>query len=290
MKKIAITTKHDLVEDKQVLVDLLTCLSAANKEIFLDENAERNLEKNKIPYQKYDFRKKVDLLIVVGGDGTVLRAIRALEDLKTPIFGINMGRLGFLVGTPPAKMKSALASLWKDKFTVDWRMMLKVEIVRQKKVFKTFRALNEVSISQTVSRMIELSAAIDGYNIATFRADGFIIATPTGSTAHSLSAGGPILHSKMEAFILTPISPHSFNQKPIVITPEKVITVEPASLNREDMVITIDGQISEALQKGDSLRVSRYETRAQFLRLPAETFFKTIKTKLGWGKNFNART
>ncbi len=290
MKKIAITTKHDLRKDREVLPKIIKFLQKKEKTVLIDKNCEINLLKTIEGCGEYDFKEKIDLLIVVGGDGTALRAVRALEDLKTPLLGINTGTLGFLSEVGPDEFENACEQIWQGEFTVDSRMLLAVEIVRRGKVVHSFRALNEVVIDQkNVSRLIELSTYVDDAMIAKFRADGFIVATPTGSTAHSLSAGGPILHPKMEAFVLTPISPHSFNQKPIVITPEKIIEVKPTGRNRENNAVTIDGQISEELKKGDTVKIYKYSKKAKFLRLLHENFFSTIKIKLGWGKSFKKR-
>lgn len=290
MKKIAITTKHNLENDKGVVPKIIEFLQSRGKTVLLDKNCQANLSKPVKNCGIYDFKEPVDLVLVIGGDGTMLRAVRALEDLKTPIFGINTGTLGFLSEVPPKDLKNAYDQIEKGDFTVDSRMLLTVEVISKGKPVQSFRALNEVVIGQNyVSRLIELSTFVDNDLIAKFRADGFIVATPTGSTGHSLSAGGPILHPKMEAFVLTPISPHAFNQKPIVITPEKVIEVKPTGRNKENNAITIDGQVSAELNKGDYVRIYRHKEKAKFLRLLQENFFSTIKYKLGWGKTFRNR-
>ena len=285
MNKIAITTKHELNGGVKTLAKLVECLLSAGKEVLLDSNAQKNWQGE--PMEEYDYEKKVDLLMVLGGDGTVIRAVRNMKDFSVPMFGINMGRLGFLVGTAPENINSACQMLWETKFTLDKRMLLHTEIIRDGKVLETFVSLNEMVVGQSsVARLVELSVKVNDELIADFRSDGLIVATPTGSTAHSLSAGGPILHPKMEAFILTPICPHSFNQKPIVITSEKIIEVAPMGKGKEDFCITIDGQISQDLEKGDIIRIKKHPYKAKFLRLEEENFFKTIKGKLGWGSSF----
>jgi NAD+ kinase len=256
--------------------------------VFLDQNARKNLSEEVKNCQNFEFDNSVDLLVVVGGDGTVLRATRYMKDLNVPLLGINVGRLGFLAEIKTEHFDNTCQLIWEGQFTKDPRMLLKVELVRDGEVVLTHRALNEFTIGLSeVSRIIELDISVDSYPVSHVLADGFIVATPTGSTAHSLSAGGPILHPKMEAFILTPIAPHSFTQKPIVITPEKVIEIKPKGRNRENIMITMDGQVSEKIEKGDVIRISKHEEKVCFLRLLDESFFKTIKAKLFWGEGFN---
>ena len=273
--------------EPKVVSDLIFALnSCGGKEIFLNENA-RNFCENHDEFEIFNFEQKVDLIFSLGGDGRILKTVRNLKYFSTAIFGINAGHLGFLSEIPPTDLPRVCGELFAGKFSVDSRMLLRAEVFRAGKVISEFRVLNEVVVGQSsVARLADLPVKIDGAPIANFRADGLICATPTGSTAHSLSAGGPILHPKTEAIILTPIAPHAFSQKPIVLPPEKKIKIEPKHENREEIVLTADGQIFEKLEPGDEIQISKFDQKVKFLRLESESFFETLRSKLGWGERF----
>ncbi len=287
MQKIAVCTKIDLGKKKQILVDVINFLTKQNKEIFLTKTAIKNLpEYHNLNYEIYDFIKKVDLIITIGGDGTALSASKKLLDLSIPIFGINAGRLGFLAEIQPENFENTCSNLWKGNFVIDERMLLSIKVIRKSKIIQSFRALNEVVITQdSIAKIVELPTMINDIPIANFRADGLIIATPTGSTAHSLSAGGPIVYPKMDAIILTPMSAHSFTQKPIVISPNEIIKV--FQKNKEYMLcVTVDGDTSGSIESDCYFEISKYPEKVKFIRLPNENFFNTIRNKLGWGEEF----
>lgn len=194
-----------------------------------------------------------------------------------------MGRLGFLSEIPPVQVRKTLDKIFAGKFTVDRRMMLHVELYRKGKKIKTFHALNEVAIAQaTLCRLISLKTKVDGLKLANFSADGLLVATPTGSTAYSLSAGGPIVHPALSAMILTPICPHSFNQKPVVLPDNKKIEITVAS-DYKMMNLTVDGQQNVKVKNGDVIKI-RKGGYAEFLRLPTEHYFMNLRNKLGWGE------
>jgi len=177
MQKIAITTKHELNEGKKVLEHLVDCLLSFGKEVLLDDNALENWNGQNL--EEYDYKKHIDLLIILGGDGTVIRAVRQMQDFSVPMFGVNMGRLGFLVGTAPENIENACSLLWNNKFTLDERVLLFVEIIRNGEVIHDFIALNEVVVGQSsVARLVELSVLVNDELVADFRSDGLIIATP----------------------------------------------------------------------------------------------------------------
>jgi NAD+ kinase len=286
MEKIAITTRSKL-KYPQKLLAVLECLRGCNKKVYLDDHAQFNLPKTSLNWQHFDWSEEIDLLIVMGGDGTVLRACRSLQDFRVPILGINAGNLGFLSEIKADNFTKVCDFFWQGNYSLDQRMLLKIEVLKAGKVIQKFRALNELAIKHSlISRIIELPMKIDTIDVATYRADGLIIATPTGSTAHSLSAGGPIVHPKMAALIVTPISPHSFSQRPIIIPPEKTITINPIS-TREKIALTIDGQVCEIIEDDSEIRITRSKQTIQFLRLYNENFFTTLRGKLGWGAGFS---
>jgi len=283
MNKIGITAKHTNVERfTPVLKRLYEYLKKAEKDVYIEKHVADLIGLKKYK-EFYRGQTDVDLLLVLGGDGTILSVVRTMRKFNTKIFGINIGNLGFLSEIPPVQIHKTLSKIFKGEYTIDSRLMLSIELVRNKKVIKKFHALNEAVISQgTLARLINLKTEVNGKKLTTYFADGLIIATPTGSTAYSLSAGGPIVHPSLKTFIITPICPHSFTQKPIIIPDDKKIEVTVE--NRKHQIhLTIDGQESASLEDGDIVRIVR-DGEAHFVRLPTESFFKTLREKLDWGR------
>jgi len=283
MKKIGITAKHKNVERfAPAFRRIYEYLKKTNKDIYVEKHVA-----DIIKLKKYkEFRRgktAVDLLLVLGGDGTILSVVKTMEKFNTKIFGINFGNLGFMSEIPPFEISKTLAKIFSGNYTIDKRLMLSVEIIRNGKCIKKFHALNEAVISQgSLARLINLRTTVNNKKLTTYHADGLIIATPTGSTAYSLSAGGPIVYPTLSTIIITPICPHSFTQKPIVIPAEKKVEVIVES-KKKQVNLSIDGQESLALEHDDIIRIKR-DGEAHFVRLPTESFFKTLREKLDWGR------
>ncbi|QQR83853.1 NAD(+)/NADH kinase [Candidatus Peregrinibacteria bacterium] len=252
------------------------------KDVYVQKHIATTLQLKE--YQRFHVAKKhVDLIIVMGGDGTILSTVRRLPTLNTHLFGINLGTLGFMSEIPPTNIARTLNKIFDGEFTVDERFTLEIEVRRGNEVIQNFRALNEAVITQgTLARLIRLATKVNDRTLTTYHADGLIVATPTGSTAYSLSAGGPIMYPSMQGFILTPVCPHSFTQKPIVIPCDKRIDIIVKS---EDELInlTMDGQTNMRLQHEDQVRIRR-GGEIRFVRLPSESFFDTLRQKLHWGE------
>lgn len=233
--------------------------------------------------------KQIDLLLVLGGDGTILRAIREVDDFNVPILSINRGTVGFLSELTLPEAPTMIPHFLKGKGTVEARSMLEVHATRGRKKIWSGMVLNEAVVSQgAISRLIDLKTSVNGDPLATFHADGVIISTPTGSTAYSLAAGGPIVHPEMQATILTPINPHSFTQKPIVLPAEHEIEVtiltKPNKFGDVQVSLTLDGQTYVTLQRNDTVHAVLSRYTAKFLRLNEETYFSTLRNKLKWGE------
>ena len=283
MQKIGITAKRTNVERfEKVFRRVYDCLKKFDKDIYIEKHVAKIIGLKKC--KEFNRGKtNVDLLLVLGGDGTILSVVRSMRKFDTKIFGINIGRLGFMSEIPPVQIHKTLAKIFAGDYTIDKRLMLQVEVVRNKKIIKKFHALNETVISQgALARLINLRTKVNKKKLTTYHADGLIISTPTGSTAYSLSAGGPILYPTINAFILTPIAPHSFTQKPIVIPASKKIEITVDTKSKR-ISLSIDGQESMALQYKDEVRI-RADGFAYFIRLPYESFFQTLREKLDWGK------
>ncbi|MBN2087014.1 NAD(+)/NADH kinase [Candidatus Peregrinibacteria bacterium] len=281
MKRVAIASRLHLEKHEKTFHSIVRYLKKEKKELFLEKRV-ADLMKIKKYNEFIPGETEVDLVLVLGGDGTILRVVNKMKDINTKFFGINMGHLGFLSEIPPVQITKSLGRIFAGHYTIDKRMMLQINLERDKKKINKFHALNEVSITQgTLSRLITLKAKVNGKKLANYRSDGLIVSTPTGSTAYNLSAGGPIVYPTMKAIIITPICPHSFNQKPIVIPDNKKVSILVAS-DYETINLTIDGQQSLLLKNDDIVHV-KLGSSVEFIRLPNENYFQTLRQKLGWG-------
>jgi NAD+ kinase len=252
------------------------------KELFLEDTL-RAAGSRAQPFRPED-AASLDLLLSLGGDGTLLRAARLLGGCRVPILGVNLGNLGFLTSVAPEQLDEALAAVDSGEVLLDERMALGVEAVAADgTTHGIYRALNDAVLQRGgVARMIRLRVLAGSEEVGTYSADGIILATPTGSTAYSLSAGGPIVAPAVECILATPVSPHTLAIRPLVLPAEERVTIEVLSPS-DNLVLTIDGQESAALAMGDRLVVSRDPQRVLLLRLPGQTFFGTLRRKLRWG-------
>jgi NAD+ kinase len=225
-----------------------------------------------------------DLLLVLGGDGTLLAAARVAAPRGIPILPINMGSLGFLTSFMLDELYHALEDILAGRVIVSERVMLHAELERRDKILDKQTVLNEVVINKgALARMIELELSIDGDFVCRYRADGLIVASPTGSTAYSLSAGGPIVHPSVESFIITPICPHTLSDRPVVIADTSIVDVK-LSAGTESVFLTLDGQKGIPLQATDRVRVSRAHQRLKLIQTPNKSYFDILRSKLKWGE------
>ena len=222
----------------------------------------------------------LDALLTLGGDGTMLRGARLLEGRQVPVLGINLGKLGFLTSCGRDEVEPAIRALAAGDFLAESRMTLEASIAGSG---KRWMALNDVVIHKGgFARVVRLRVAINGETVATYAADGLVIATPTGSTAYSLSAGGPVVVPTVESIVLTAVAPHTLAIRPLVLPPSAEVTVE-ADDGPEELLVTVDGQTGTSFQGGQTLVVRRGEKAVQVVRFPGTTFFSRLRRKLGWG-------
>lgn len=226
----------------------------------------------------------VDLLVTFGGDGTLLRGARLVAAHHTPVLGVNLGHLGFLTSIVPDALEHAMDQLASGDYWLDVRFTLGARVVSAAgREGPGYIALNDAVLHKGgFARVVRLAVRVNGENVGAYSADGIIIATPTGSTAYSLSAGGGIVVPTMECLLATPISPHTLALRPLVIPADAEVEVEIRS-DDADVVLTVDGQEGEALASGDRLVVSRGAATVPLVRFPGQTFFSTLRRKLGWG-------
>jgi NAD+ kinase len=224
-----------------------------------------------------------DVALVLGGDGTVLHTARRMGDQPTPVLGVNLGRLGFLADLTPRDFLERLGDLADRRFTVDNLMTLSCSLKSRGGPTRQFRGLNDVVLRAAPTfRLVEITLSIDGEDVMTYRGDGLILATPVGSTAHSLSAGGPILPPDAHMFVVTPVCPHTLTQRPLVDSTHKVYEMVPCAEGVNTFLV-VDGQVQVPLSAGDRVVVRRGNTPFPMVRLPGHSFYRTLRDKLGWG-------
>jgi NAD+ kinase len=230
---------------------------------------------------------RVQLAVVVGGDGTLLHAARRMAPHGVPLFGVNLGRLGFLADVPLSRMVPDIGRILDGDYVTQERMMLAVEVRGGETLRASHLAFNDAVVSKgAIERLIEVRVRVDGEFVTTVRADGVIVATPTGSTAYALSAGGPILHPTLEALILVPICPHTLSQRPIALPAGSVIELGPTELEAGEAHVALDGRVVADLAVGDTVQVRRANRTVRLIRVPNHSDFEALRSKLGWGETF----
>ncbi len=281
-KSIGILTKPKFPEVRDTLLGVAAWLRARSIDVLLDTTSAALLnEVGGIP--KTQLAQKADVLLVLGGDGTILNAARLAAERSIPILGVNMGGLGFLTEVRLDDLYPSLERVFANDFTLDERLMLATHVHRHGETVARGIVLNDVVISKgTLARMIELHIAIDGQFVTNLRGDGLIIGTPTGSTAYSLSAGGPIMNPALQALILTPICPHTLTHRPLIVPGNVVIEVTLTSKDEGSMA-TLDGQVGVSITQGDTAVIQTSDYRTQLIRFPESHYYEVLREKLKWG-------
>ena len=284
MKRLGIVAKTDRDEARTVVPQLLEwCAARGIQPILEKETAGVCPQATCGVVGRSELPSQSDLLLVLGGDGTLLSMARMVGDLGVPILGVNLGGLGFLTATTLGEMRPALETLLAGGMEVEERMMLSARLRRGGHSVGDYLALNDVVITKSaMSRIIDLSVSVGGLHAISYRADGLIISTPTGSTAYNLSAGGPILFPTMDAVVLTPIAPHTLSNRPVAVPGAQRIEV---TLHVEqDVMLTMDGQVGVPLRERDVVEVQKAGARIRLVRFPQKDFFSVLRTKLKWGE------
>ena len=226
---------------------------------------------------------KVDVILVLGGDGTFLTVAKLIDKRPVPLLGINFGTLGFLTEISIEEIDECIERLLGGEFVVENRPVLRVKVVRRNGHVSIYRCVNEVAIKRdTLARIIEVEVKADGEYVTTFRGDGVIVATPTGSTAYSLSAGGPIIYPTLNAMLLTPICPHTLTLRPLVLKGEICLTAS-LKTESENVMVVFDGQEGIELRLGDLIEITRSPYDLLILRDPRKSYYQTLREKLKWG-------
>ena len=283
LSSVGICVKRDQPQVAERVATLEEWLHDRGVEVVLDREAARWLARPGAELE--DLAARVDLLIVLGGDGTLLAAARAIGERAVPLLGVNLGTLGFLAETSSDELYDALERAFAGRLVIAERMRLDVEVERGGHVVERHLALNDAVIGKSaLSRMIDLEMRTDGGFVTTYHSDGLIVATPTGSTAYSLSAGGPILLPEGESIVLTPICPHTLTQRPLVLPDHYRIEILVLDTRGGDVHLTVDGQVGIPLEQGDRVAVARSAHPARLLVSPHRSPFAVMREKLRWGE------
>lgn len=282
-KTVAIISKPDRPELRQVLPALEKWLQQRNYAVVVDEESAAYFSASAVMPRGDLAARSPELALVLGGDGTLLSAARAVAKAGTLILGVNLGTLGFLTELPLADLYPALEAVAKGEYAVESRSMLRCVLVREGNVIATHYALNDVVVSKSaIARLNYFELFVDSEFVSSYKADGLIIATPTGSTAYSLGAGGPILKPDVDAFVITPVSPHGLTHRPVVVRDSVEIEIH-VKTGQEEAYLSLDGQVGMPLRDGDIARCVKAEHPARLLRFE-KTFFEVLATKLKWGE------
>jgi NAD+ kinase len=267
-----------------VVPPLLAWLGERKIQVYVDKETQACLNPSVPGLPREEMAAKVQLLIALGGDGTLLSAARALGGHKVPILAVNVGGLGFLTSVTLDEMFPVLEKVLAGQHQTSERMMLDAEILCNGKAAERQTALNDaVANKAALARMLIFDVYIDSHHVGRYRADGLIVATPTGSTAYSLAAGGPIVHPDLEAFVITPICPHMLTNRPLVIPDTARVEID-FSAGEEPVYLTLDGQTGFQLGPKDRVAITKSSHRVAFIRPTQKTYFEILRSKLRWGE------
>jgi NAD+ kinase len=279
-KRIGIIINRSKPKALQFAGELLQALRKRDADVVLEPAAAEELGLPGFGLPVEEFPGRVDLVFVLGGDGTLLGVARRFADHRLPILGFNVGNLGFLTEAEPDDLDTAVDRVLAGDYMIESRLMLLAEVIRDGAVVERGTALNDVGIVKgAFGRMITCEVRMDGMDLGTYSGDGLIVSTPTGSTAYSLSCGGPIVYPGIQTLLLTPICPHTLTSRPMVLPAEAELEVRPSSVHRE-MCVSIDGQIGYALHEGDLVRVRRSPFPALLIKWQDRSFFEVVRRKL----------
>lgn len=273
-------------EDTGCLVEAITWLRERGCEVVVERRTHQLWKGPRPQISTFSPRDipSLTFVLVIGGDGTLIGAARLVGEHEVPIYAVNMGKLGFLTDTTIDNMFDGLERILSGRSTEETRVRLRAEVLRNGLVVKTFDALNDICINKSaLARMVSLHTRIDEKYLTDYRSDGLIIASATGSTAYSLSAGGPILLPSMEAVVVAPICPHTLSARPLILPHEKPIEVTLMTED-EDVYLTIDGQVGMEMKFQDTVKVSLSPYRTRLLRSQEQDFFHVLRKKLRWGE------
>jgi NAD+ kinase len=284
MKTVAIMSKPLQPALERIAPEVVKWLKGNGYAVLIDQETASYLTSHPALPRDQLASEKPEFVLVLGGDGTLLAAARALAETKIPVLGVNLGTLGFLTEVSLSELYPTLEALVENRCAVEIRSMLHCHLMRQGERVAHFDALNDAVIHKSaMARILEFEIRVDDRFIASYRADGLIVATPTGSTAYSLAAGGPVVSPDVDAFIITPISPHMLTHRPVVVKDTSVVKVVVIG-TPEEAFLTVDGQVGIPVLEGDHITCKKSARQVRLLRHADRTFFDILRMKLKWGE------
>ena len=289
IKRIGLVVKPHQPEALKTICELTQWLAARGIELVGGPEIERDriqqqtgCSVREVPSDK--LAQEVDLVLVLGGDGTMIATARMIRDSDVPVLGVNFGGLGYLAEFRIEELHSALEAILAENYRLDKRVMLSVELLRGQESITKNRVLNDVVINKSaLARIIEIEAYFNQQFVNSFRADGLIVSTPTGSTAYNLSAGGPVIFPSMNAIVITPICPFTLSNRPIVVPDDADIELR-LKTDKEDVALTLDGQVGFALQVEDRVMIKKSNTTFKLIQPANRNYFDVLRDKLRWGR------
>lgn len=284
IRSVGIVAKPRLIAAAPLIHQLVDWLEARQLMVWMDSETASIVSHPGGGPRREELPEKCDLLIVLGGDGTLLSVARLLGRKSSPVLAVNFGSLGFLAEITLGEVFSTLDDFMSGRISTQPRMMIEIVVIRQGKVFAGYRALNDAVLTKgTLARIIDIDVKIDSHFVATYKADGLIVSTPTGSTAYTLSAGGPIVHPSLAAMLVTPIASHTLTIRSLVI-PDRALVEMSFKPTRETVFLTVDGQIGVELQAEDVVQVRKSEVFLDLIPSNTLSFFDILRQKLKWGE------
>ncbi|MBD3609080.1 MAG: NAD(+) kinase [Gammaproteobacteria bacterium] len=282
-KTVGLIGKYNDTSAEETLQSLKRFFSDKGLDILLDEGTANNLPNLELTIvDRNQLGERCDLVIVVGGDGSLLNAARSLANFGVPLVGINLGRLGFLTDISPDMLETCLSDILQGDYQAEERFLLHARIERDGEIISESFAFNDVVLHKwDIARMIEIDTYIDDRFVNTIRADGLIVSSPTGSTAYALSGGGPIIQSNLDAVVIVPICPHTMTNRPIVVDANSVIKTVVATHNQAQ--VTCDGQINLGLSGGEQVIIEKHAMPVRLIHPSKYDYFEVLRAKLQWG-------
>ena len=284
IKRVGITSKPKKAEVWEVVPSLIQWFRDRQIEVFVDKETAATLDGREKSLTRNEMSGQVDLIVVLGGDGTLLATARALNRKPVPLLAVNLGGLGFLTVITREELFATLELVLAGNLRSECRVQIEADIVRADEVIASYLALNDAVLNKgAIARVLDFDVWIDNKFISTYKSDGLIVSTPTGSTAYSLAAGGPVIIPSVAAFIVTPICAHTLTNRPIVLPDSAIIEVAVKS-QRESVYLTVDGQVGIALRSDDTVRIKKAASHVELIQSPHKSYFEILRQKLKWGE------
>jgi len=289
MKKIAIIAKVHDPRCLGIAEELIEWLAGRGVTAYVEEHVSTQLRRTSAAEsaQSSEIARDAELMVVLGGDGTLIAAARLVGEREVPILGVNLGSLGFLTEITLDELYPSVERCLAGDFEVSERMMLLASVERGGKQVELHRVLNDVVINKgALARIVDMETSVNGQYLTTFKADGLIVSTPTGSTGYSLSANGPIIHPALDSISITPICPHTLTNRPLVVAADAQISIRLDSALDEAVFLTLDGQVGVKLVGGDLVQIRKAPHATRLIQSRTKDFFEVLRTKLHWGERY----